>query len=317
MVAPNSWSLPQFTASGVGFRTPFATTLPPGARVAGYVHHDGAIDGNDQDVNAGIYTTLNAALGQCRAGKGDYVIALPGHAESFAAADSLSSLVAGTNIACLGEGMNRATFTWSAATSSALLDKANVTWDNAIMYMEGQASGSALSVAAPITVSAEGCRISNCWIKFAHDADEKATIGITTTADADDFTFAHNQCWGVDASEVTTFLRLVGADRCKIIGNNIQGSTSSTTVGLVQFLTTASQFVIFDHNTVVNNKDLSVHAVTGMAALLGTAASNNFGILDTATAAGLETEGALQTFKNHTSNEAGTEGIAKTPATTV
>jgi hypothetical protein len=138
-----------------------------------------------------------------------------------------------------------------------------------------------------------------------------------TTAAADDFSFVGNQCYGATAAECTTFLRVVGADRMVMKDCIIDGATSSTTVGVMQMLTTASTQVLIDNCTFVNRKALSVHAATGMAAATGMVRDCAFGIFDTATLAGFETEGNLQFSNCFTSNLAGENAGIKVPQSTV
>ncbi len=310
-----AWATSAVLSSGVA--NPYSIGIGPGEKIVAYVHASGtSLVGANQQIIDKVETTLDAGLDKCTANSGHVVVVLAGHTENISSANQMSSLVAGTRIMCLGHGAARPTFTWTAATATFLFDVASTWLDNAILIMATSANAG-VTVAAPITVSAAGCTISNCLIRFGDDADDIVTIGITTTAAADDFTLAACDCYGATAAECTTFLRLVGADRSRIVGCNIQGATSSTTVGLVQYLTTVSTHTRMESCTVVNNKALSVHAVTGMAALVGVVVGCNFGILDTATLAGLETEGSLQTFKSHTSNLAGEEGGVKPPVSTV
>jgi hypothetical protein len=231
--------------------------------VAAYVRSSGLQNYDSSEVKKRLVTTLNAGLAQCRSGMGDVVFVLPGHSENISAADFMSSLVAGTRIIGLGYGTLRPSFTWTLAGATWLFDVANVTLSNCILDMAGsRTSTTALTVAAPITVSAAGCAITDCEIHFGVDADQLVTVGVTTTAAADDFTFARNKCFGATAAECTTFLRLVGADRAQILGNRIIGATSAVLVGLVQFITTSSLNVLMEDNHVRNNKAASSAAVS-------------------------------------------------------
>lgn len=262
--------LPTHPAQG-GVRLPFATVLPPGGNVS-YVRSSGAQTYDPPEVQSRLFTALNDALGQCRSGLGDTVVCLPGHAENIDAADDLSNLVAGTRIMGLGRGNARPTFTWTTATSTFLLDVANVTLENLILNMD-PGTGS-VNVAAPITVSAAGCTIAGCKIRMGTDANSKITIGITTTAAADDLEIIGNEIYGAAAAECTTMLQFVGADRLKLIGNTIVGATSSASVGVVRFLTTASTDIKVFHNSIRNNKSgggAGDQAVTGMAGVSGEA----------------------------------------------
>lgn len=306
-------SLPRLLA-GAGIQTELGTLIPDGQVVA-YVHSSGVSDGMPQGIAERLYTTINSALALCRASKGDIVVVLPGHAENVSAADSWSNLVAGTRIVGLGTGNLRPTFTWTAAASTVLFNVANVSLTGCILNL-CSTGNAGVTVAAPITISAAGCTIANCDIFFGGDADDIVTIGITTTAAADDLCLANLMCYGATTAECTTFLRLVGTDRLRMLGCVIDGATSSTTVGVLQMLTTAPTQVYIDGCTFVNRKAASAHAATGMAAATGVVKNCAFGILDNATLQGFDTEGDLQFFNCTVANLAGEAGAAKAPAST-
>jgi hypothetical protein len=224
-----------FQQMGAGIRTEFGTLTPPGSRVAAYVRSSGGADYDDQNIITRMYTTLNQALGQCRSGKNDIVLVLPGHTENISSADQMSNLVAGTQIIGLGAGGSRPTFTWTAATSSFLLDVANVRLSNLILNMD-PGTGTT-TVAAPMTISAAGCQIAGCKIRMGTDANSKVTIGITTTAAADDLVINGCEIYGATAAECTTMIQFVGADRLQFNNNTVSGATSSASVGVIRFLT--------------------------------------------------------------------------------
>lgn len=259
-------NLPSYNVAG-GIRTSLGTLTGPGGKVVAYVHSSGAAVTDDQEIAKRTLTTLNAALRLCRANRGDVVMVLPGHTENISVADQMSNLVAGTRVIGLGNGAARPTFTWTAATSTLLLDVANVTIENCIMNMD-PGTGT-VNVAAPITVSAAGCRIIGCQIRMGTDANSKVTIGLTTTAAADDFEFLNNEVYGATAAEATTLIQFVGADRLKFIGNTVVGATSAVGVGVVRFLTTASTDIKVFECIFKNNKASSTAAVTGMAGVTG------------------------------------------------
>jgi hypothetical protein len=294
--------------------------VPTGGKVI-YVHHSGsaALNGLPAGMAAnpdGFFQSVNTALGACQTGRGDLILCLPGHAENITA-DAWSNLGTKTDITVrgLGGGTNRPTFTWTVAGSTLLMDAANFSIENCRLFLAGaHAAGSALTVAAPITVSAAGCEISSCEIAWGFDADQIVTIGITTTAAADYFRFNDNDCYAETAAvPTTTFMRLVGADFMQMHNTRIVGPGSTTTLGPVQFLTTASLKINWRNSTVQNQLASSIHAVTGMAGLTGTVHQCGFGILDNATAVGFVTPGNVQFTSCQTSNDNGV-GSAVIPA---
>ena len=300
---------------GGGVRTEFGTLIPPGARVAAYVRSTGVQTGDDEDVANRLFTTLNAGLAECRGSTfGDVVVVLPGHVESISSANYMSSMVAGTKIIGLGYGTLRPTFTWTTATSTWLFNVANVSLENCILNMD-PGTGTT-TVAAPITVSAAGCAIKNCFMRTSTDANSLTTIPITTTAAGDYLELIGNRMYGATAGECTTMVRLVGADYLRMLGCIMIGATSSTTVGVVQCITTASTFIEVRGCTFMNTKAASVHAFTGLSGVTGVVEDCAFHILDNATLAGLVTPGSLRGARNRTSNDTGEEGAETTTQST-
>jgi hypothetical protein len=148
---------------------------------------------------------------------------------------------------------------------------------------------------------------------YGADANDDVTIGITTTAAADYFSFIGNHCFAADAAPVTTFLRLVGADYLHMADNLIIGTTGNVAIGVVQMLTTASTEVLVENCSFVNRIANSTAAFTDMAAATGVVRDCDFGIVDDATTAGTTANGALQYFRCQVVNTDAEGGIDKTP----
>lgn len=266
-----------------------------------------------------MFPTIADALSACTSGNGDRIEVLQGYTETVSAADAWSNLGSKTNVTIHGNGYgtSKPTLTYSAAGATILMDQANFRIQNFNMFMAGDtASTTALTVAAPITVSAAGCAIQNCDINFGVDADQLVTIGVTTTAAADYFDFSWNNCFGATLAECTSFFYAVGADNLTMYNTRIQGATSSTTVGVMRFITTASTNIDVRNCTFQNMKAASIHAVTQMDGVLGTVTDCGFGILDNATLAGwVPASGGNgpQFFRCYTANLAAENGALMTP----
>jgi hypothetical protein len=296
-----------------------AIVLPPGGEIRAYVRSTGPADGDPLDFNTKLVSTLNAGLARCRASRGDVVVVLPGHAENISSADQMSSLVAGTRIIGAGYGSLRPTFTWTAATATFLLDVANTSIENCRLFWAGpHAAGTALTVAAPMTVSAAYCSLINCEIWAGFDADQIVTIGLTTTAGATDFTMSGCTVFGEVAAECTTMLQFVGAARLKLINTTVRCATSAVGVGPVRFLTTASTDIEIYGCKIESKKAASETAITGMAGLTGQCDNCNFYVLDNA-AGNLVLSDAVSAFETPASVQFGanvfvTNDIAETGA---
>lgn len=302
-------SLPYYKI-GSGIGTEFGAMLPPGSNVVAYVRSTGvqSLDPPFLQKKGALVTTLDAALARCRSGYDDVVMVLPNHAESISSADQMSSLKAGTRIYCIGDGTNRPTWTWTAATASWLFDVANVRLYNARLVMASAANGG-VTVAAPITVSAAGAHIEGCHIDFGADADDIVGQAINTTAAADDMIFAYNRCFGATAAECETFFNMIGCDRLQMVGNYISGATSAVAVGLVRAEGTASLNIRIEGNYIANNLADSEEALTLMAGCTGLLEDNRLAVLDDATVA-LDNDGNCTYGPNNTlANTVGERGI--------
>lgn len=282
---------------------------PPGSRIAAFLRSTGLQSGDPQFIGQNLVTTLNAAAARCRSGMDDIIVALPGHSENISTADQISSLVAGTKIIGIGSGTTQPKLIWSAAASTFLFDVADVELNNFNLQMSGNASGSALTVTAPITVSAAGCSIKKCRINVADDADELAATAITTTAAGDDFTIEDCHFYGATAGEVTTVLRLVGADRFVMRRTRIECATASVTTGVMTFATTASTQILLEDNYYNNRKALSQCCVVGLAGTTGISRREHFAYLDTASLTPwLTSTGSMVFHRPTVTNTAGETG---------
>lgn len=278
-----------------------------------YVGSSALISGLGQ-VGASIagrtFASINEALGAVTSGRGDIIYVLPGYTETIGAADAWSGLGSKTDISIIGmgHGTNRPTLTWSVAGSTVLMDTANVAISNMILQLEPTTG--TVNVAAPITVSAAGCSITNCRINCGTDANNKVTIGVTTTAAANDFVFVLNQVRGAALATCTTFLRLVGGANAVITDNDIVCGTTAAAVGPIQNLTTAATGCDISRNKVHNNAASSTACITyALAASTGWITDNRCrNMTDASVAWIVVTSGDVQMDNNkgvNNSNETG------------
>jgi len=247
-----------------------------------------------------FYTSVNAALAACVSGRGDTIMVLPGYTENITA-DAWSNLAAtDVTVQGLGRGTNRPTFTWTVSGSTMLFDVANFRLMNCRLFLAGpHVNGSALTVTAPITISTSGWEISDCDIWWGFDADQIVTIGITTTANADDGKFNRNRCFAETAAvPTTTFLRLTGADQLEIDGTQIIGPGSTTAIGPVQMLTTGCLKQKYTNSIFQSTLAASTIAFTSIAGCTGVVDKCSFAVL--AAGNGITTGSGLQVTNSKT-----------------
>lgn len=256
----------RFTSKGERYDEPVETLFGTGAGVAGKL--DGA-----------LAKTHQADLGTC-------IRLLRGHAESISAANMGIDMGTRKRIQIIGEGdeFERPTLTFTAATATWLLNTDSLIIENCNINLEPGTGtgGSPINVAAPITVSGRGCGFRRCKFRAGTDANNKVTVGITWTG-ADGF-MEDCSLSAVTAATATTFLRLTGADRFRMLRTNIDGATTAIGVGVVQFLTTASLNIDVRDCFFRNNLAGSTQAFGSLAAVTGQLNSCRAGTLAGTTA---------------------------------
>lgn len=289
---------------GLGQVSPNQRALVPGGKVYYVGNLSGTVNGNGLKPDRPLATLggANGAIAKLagRINLGDVIYIMPGHVESVSAADYFShtGTAAGFSIVGLGSGPQRGLFNWTAAASTWLLDTAGVEIANLQLNF---AVTAATIVVTPITVSAAGCRIVDCWIGWGTSTTIQcgSTLGaIAVTTAGDYFEFLGNFCNNLDvagtAGGAITLLSLNGADFAKIMVNEIFGATTATTVGPVHFLTTLSSNVRIGYNYIENLKASSTIAVSSaISGVTGRIFNNDFrvnsGILAETISANLST----------------------------
>lgn len=233
--------------------------------------------------------------------RGSVILCMPGHTEniSVANASTLQALSSNYAICGLGRGSDRATFTWTTAASTFLLSNANSGFDNVRMFLAGPSATGALTVAAPITASADGCFINRSEVHWGWDADSIVGIGITVGAGATRFNFNDNDCYAETAAvPTTTFLRITAADLMQINNTRIIGPGSTTAIGPVQQLTTGSLKMRITNSLFQSTLAASTISFTAIAGCTGQVDKCSFAVL--AAGNGITTGSGLQVTNSQT-----------------
>jgi hypothetical protein len=173
------------------------------------------------------FSTLDYAVGQCRANKGDIIFVKPGHAETLTAS-SVAVDVAGIAIVGLGSGSMRPTFNATATASVFPISAANVLVHNLLF------TGGIDAVVNMITVSAADVTLSGLELR---DVTGQMVDGILTTAGATRLKIFDFKFDGADAAGGAAAIAVVGVDMLEISNFKIIGNFS---VGGIDFRTTAS-----------------------------------------------------------------------------
>jgi len=245
-----------------------------------------------------LFTTINAAVAKCTANKGDKIIVLPSHAENVIAAGTVALSKAGIELIGAGYGTNRPILTWTAtggtlAISAANCAVRNIQCQNAI---DGLVSG--------ISVTAAGAEITGCDFT-SPTATNDALMWVLTNASADDMLIQNNRFRQSNAGP-TECIRLVGADRARILDNFIIGSFSTAAINGI---TTASLEILIARNTISNSVTDKL-LIDLVAACTGRIEYNNGDVVSTAAwaAAAICDAANCQLAQNYVSDAVGETG---------
>jgi len=219
-------------------------TLSTGAMLDGYfpffpttgkVFHVNSTDANARDFPShGVspdkpFATIDFAVGQCRANKGDLILVGPGHAESVTAAGGLALDVAGVTVLGMGGGANRPTVTLSGATSATVtISASSVTVRNLIFVTSLDA------IVTAIVITGADCTLMNIETR---DASATQCVDfITTSAAANRLRISGWKHMGDDAAGADTAITIVGGDALLIEDFQLIGNFA---VAAIENVTTA------------------------------------------------------------------------------
>jgi len=170
------------------------------------------------------FATIDYAIGNCTANKGDVIIAMPGHTETLTGAGQLTFDVAGVTLVGLGTGTLRPNVIQDTATTADVdITAANVTIRNILF------TASFADVAASIDLDAANCWFDNC--EWEQEGANLNWVDVIVTG-------ADNVCDGLKITNCRSmnidtlndgFLNCVGdIDGLVFTGNHIQMGVSGT-----------------------------------------------------------------------------------------
>jgi hypothetical protein len=262
----------------------------------------GVQDETTADIASMLFTTLGAALGACRANRGDVIYVLPGHTESVT---TTPTFVAGVSIIGVGNGDERPTFNWTAASSQWSIAVANVRIANCILNLAATAATvttKAITIAGA-SMAFEGCKI----LVGGAGGTQLVTIGIELTTGADKFAMLGCEIYAPADAAVVTLIKLTNAvDNAQFFGNYIDVGMAATTSSLITFTTAPTNIKIggregeWQGNKFRNSIASSTICLTGITATTGWL-DNNYCAIEAASgaASAITTVGSLHLGENY------------------
>ena len=234
------------------------------------------------------FASVDFAINQTRANKGDFIVVMPGHAESFTAANGFDADVAGVTIIGLGSGADRPTFTFAGTAADVAIGAASVTVAN-VRFKAGISD-----IVRGISVEATGddFTLVGCDFPVPGTATFEFLEAILLASGADNATFKYNTYRDGASSAANTW---INADagvvvNLRIIGNDVFGRFAVAPV----HSTRADTGVLIQANA-ISNTITGQYAIEFTAAATGVIADNR---LYTDTFATTLDPGSMMSFNN-------------------
>lgn len=256
------------------------------------------------------WTTIDYAIGQCTAAKGDVIYVKPGHTETISAASGITLDKSGVRIIGIGWGGLIPKITLdTAATATFVISAANTAVSNLIL------TANYADIATCFSVSATDVRIDKCSFReTATNMNFLSCIVTSSTNNAcDGLTITNCERISVDAAALA-FLSILGnLNRLKVIGN-FDNQSSAADVG--HFIIASSK-VLLGAQIIGNNLNLNgdnnaqtvgVFMTGSSSTSTGTIAYNNVGSLDTTTELIVTASQGFQMFENYYTGTANASG---------
>lgn len=223
---------------------------------------DQASDGNAGDDPERPMASLDGAVGRCTANNGDHIFLKPGHNETISAASGADIDVAGVTVVGLGVGADQPSFNFTAAGSTIDIGAANVVVKN--LHFISDVTSVALAI--DVQDGSDDLKILDCRFTCNTLGTDEFTDGvIITTSDRVEI----GDCY-FDMDEAAAASAIQFAGIC--LGANIHDNTvlGDYSVACIEGITTASEQIIIQNNTLVNGVHGGLNTLGCITLLTGT-----------------------------------------------
>jgi hypothetical protein len=267
-------------------------------------------DGNKGTFNE-PFATLDYAIGNCVANRGDIIVIKPGHAELISSATALALDVAGVAIVGLGVGTNRPKFTLDTANTTTIA----VSVDN-VSIQNCQFFANFLSIAACFTLTtAKEFTVQNCYFRDTSSVLNFLNIVKSTGAanTVDGLTFCDNMVINLGVtSNNTTILTANDIDRLTVQRNYLKWAVQNdkaiaviVTAGVLTNLICTENMGYRPNTTTAGGSLITVGGTTST----GIVAYNFVQTLTTSTDLLFTTSVGLAAFENRVTGVVGATGF--------
>ena len=226
--------------------------------------------GGSKGTHAHPFLTLDNALTNCTANKGDVILIKPNHAETLTGVGGLTLDKAGVKIFGLGDYDDRPRFLMDGSTITGLVTAANMRLSNCV-FAAGHSD-----IASCLLVTAKGFILDNCH--FERNTTNENFVNIVNAGavdnDYDGLHIINNTIdFAGDAGELKPIDLLKNSKDVRIIGNFIYGDFDTTPYAAIYSVNTeVHQNIEIAYNKIHNLHD--ANAVVGIS--VGSTGSTGF-----------------------------------------
>lgn len=265
--------------------------------------------------NPGTYTkpfsTIDYAIGRCKASRGDIIYVMPGHAETITGTD-ITLDVADVSVVGLGKGASMVAITHGHADAEVSVTAANVTWQN----IRHTAAITLVKVAIEIEDGVDNVHVNGCKFDVTVTGTDEFLVSVRTN---DASNFAVIEGCDIDmglGGAVSAISFTADTDGTKVLNNRIEGDFSTA---CINGITTLSTKLVIDNNLLINGNSGAIGTEPGIELVTGSTGtiSNNNIVCNLATKAASVVADTCMLFENYYNEDisgAATGGIIGTPS---
>lgn len=264
---------------------------------------DNGVGGSNS--NPGTYlkpfSTIDYAVGKCKANRGDVIYVMPGHVETISAASSLDLDVAGIKVIGLGRGSKQPRLDFTATAGTVTVDADDVS----IVNMNFHANVSAVVIGLSILTLATDCLVKDCTFDVEAAGTDEFNRAINVGVGCDRLVIDGCKI-DMGIGGAVAAISLVGATTDVLIQNNMIRGDYST--GNITSETTASVNVHILDNLLINgiSTDINSEPVLECTTLTTSGiVARNYILADLATQAAATVGTDFVYYENFRSDEKG------------
>jgi hypothetical protein len=287
--------------------------VPVNGGISGKVFFVSSVVGSDGNKGTSTdkpFGTIDYAVGQCSANKGDIIYVMPNHTEAVVAAGDIDLDVAGISVIGIGNGTDMPRVDFTLAAGSFVIGAANVLVQNINFH----ANVPEVVVGVDVEAGVDHASILGCRFDVETTGTDEFLISIQTN---DASNFARIEGCDIDnglGAAVHAIKFTADTDGTVVKGNTIQGDYSTANIGGI---TTLSTKLDINGNLLINggagalNTEPVIELLTGTTGIV----RNNYIVTNLATMLAAIAADTVMLFENYYNEDiTGTGALIGTPS---